>query len=471
MTTDNKPLIVWFRRDLRLADNPALAAACATGRPLVPLFIWAPGEEDPWAPGAASRWWLHHSLTALDAGLRERGSRLVVRRGGCLETLRAVMQETGASEVYWNRLYEPAVIKRDQAIKAALPAQSFQAHLLHEPWTIATQAEKPYQVFTPFYKACQFYGDPGRPRPAPAKLPTVGKVRSDDFQSLELLPRLPWADGFTRHWHPGEAGAHRLLRQFEVEHYSTERDYPGRQGTSRLSPHLHFGEIGPRQVWWALRDSKRANTEPYLRQLIWREFAHHLLYHFPHTPERALRSEFDHFPWLQDAAALRAWQKGRTGYPVVDAGMRELWATGWMHNRVRMIVASFLVKDLRLSWTAGAAWFWDTLVDADLANNTLGWQWTAGCGADAAPYFRVFNPMLQGGKFDPDGVYVKRWIPELARLDAKWIQAPFEAPAETLRAAGVRLGETYPKPMVDHAQARDAALAGYAALKSIKPHG
>ena len=467
MTTSKTPILVWFRRDLRLADNPAVDAAVATGRPLIPLFIWAPGEEGPWAPGAASRWWLHHALAALDAALRERGSRLVVRTGGSLDVLRAVMQETGATEVYWNRLYEPALIARDKAIKAALPAQSYNASLLHEPWTIATQMDKPYQVFTPFYKACLQTGEPGYPTPAPAKLPRVGSLPSLDLQGLELLPKLGWAKSFSEHWTPGEAGAQANLAEFEVEHYSTDRDIPDRAGTSRLSPHLHFGEISPRQIWWGIRDSKRPNPEPYLRQLVWREFAHHLLYHFPHTPTEPLRSEFSAFPWEKNPAQLKAWQKGRTGYPIVDAGLRELWATGWMHNRVRMIVASFLVKDLLLPWQAGAAWFWDTLVDADLANNTLGWQWTAGCGADAAPYFRVFNPMLQGGKFDLEGAYVKRWVPELKELDAKWIHAPFEAPAEVLRAAGITLGRTYPTPLVDHAQARDEALSAYAQLREL----
>ncbi len=439
MTTHNTPIIVWFRRDLRLADNPALAAALATGRPIIPLFIWAPEEEAPWAPGAASRWWLHHALVALDASLRKAGSALIVRRGASLETLRAVLRETGATDVYWNRLYEPALIARDTRIKATLSAQTFNAHLLHEPWTIATQQEKPYQVFTPFYKACQIHGDPGRPRPAPKKVPTIGKMPSDDFQRLELLPRRDWADGFSAHWTPGEAGAAAKLAAFEVEHYATDRDLPEREGTSRLSPHLHFGEISPRQIWWAIRDSRRPNPEPYLRQLVWREFAHHLLYHFPHTPTDPLRSEFRAFPWVDNPAHLKAWQRGRTGYPIVDAGMNELWATGWMHNRVRMIVASFLVKDLRLPWQAGAAWFWDTLVDADLANNTLGWQWTAGCGADAAPYFRVFNPALQAAKFDPDGVYQKRWA-----------------------------AATPCEPIVDHAIARDEALAAYAHLRREK---
>ena len=430
------PILVWFRRDLRLADNPALSEAIATGRPVIPVFIWAPDEEAPWQPGAASRWWLHHALVALDTDLRARGASLVVRRGPSLDALRALMRETGATDVYWNRLYEPAVIARDRGIKEALGAHTFNGALLHEPWEIMTQAERPYQVFTPFYKACLVHGDPGRPLPVPAKVPTIGKWASEKFQSLELLPRLNWADGFHEVWTPGEAGAQEQLSGFAASAYATERDRPDHQGTSRLSPHLHFGEISPRQVWHALRASKQPNVDPYLRQLVWREFAHHLLYHFPHTPTQPLRPEFERFPWARDARALRAWQQGRTGYPIVDAGMRELWRTGWMHNRVRMIAASFLVKDLLIPWQEGARWFWDTLVDASLANNTMGWQWVAGCGADAAPYFRVFNPSLQAEKFDPDGAYRRRWS-----------------------------GEVRVPPIVDHGEARDRALEAYSAMR------
>jgi deoxyribodipyrimidine photo-lyase len=432
------PILVWFRRDLRLADNPALAEACATGRPVIPVFIWAPDEEAPWQPGAASRWWLHHALVALDSDLRARGASLIVRRGPSLDTLRALMRETGATDVYWNRLYDPALIARDRAIKEAVGAHTFNGALLHEPWEILTQAERPYQVFTPFYKACQVHGDPGRPLPAPARAETghAPSLQSLAIGALELLPTLNWADGFHEVWTPGEAGAHEQLSGFAANAYATERDRPDHAGTSRLSPHLHFGEISPRQIWHALRASRQPNIEPYLRQLVWREFAHHLLYHFPHTPTQPLRPEFERFPWVRHAKALRAWQKGLTGYPIVDAGMRELWRTGWMHNRVRMIAASFLVKDLLIPWQEGARWFWDTLVDASLANNTLGWQWVAGCGADAAPYFRVFNPSLQAEKFDPDGAYRRRWA-----------------------------GEVAVPPIVDHGEARDRALEAYSAMR------
>lgn len=443
------PTLVWFRRDLRLHDHPALHAALARGGPVYPVFIWAPEEEQPWAPGAASRWWLHHSLAALAAALRREGLRLTVRRGPSLAAMQALVRETGATAVYWNRLYEPAVLARDRAAKTALRAQglearSFNAHLLYEPWTVLTQARKPYQVFTPFHRACQALGEPSRPATGPNVRPPATKpLDTLPLEVLHLLPTRAWDAGLRATWTPGEAGALARLRTFSAPTYADERDRPDREGTSRLSPHLHFGEISPRHLWWTLRGA-RGNADAYLRQLIWREFAHHLLYHFPHTPEMPLRDRFAAFPWCADAHLLKRWRKGLTGYPIVDAGMRELWTTGWMHNRVRMIVGSFLVKDLLISWREGAAWFWDTLVDADLANNTLGWQWVAGCGADAAPFFRIFNPALQGAKFDPDGRYVRRWVPELGA-----------------RAAAVL--PAYPAPVVDHAVAREQALLAYGA--------
>ena len=392
--------LVWFRLDLRLRDNPALEAAAKLGE-IVPVFIWAPEEEGAWPPGAASRWWLHHSLKALTKDL---GS-LVIRRGPSLDALRQLVKETGATSVFWNRRYEPALIARDTKVKQALLAdglkvESFNSALLFEPWEIKTGSGGPYQVFTPFYRACVAKGV--KTETLKPLRPDVAGAKSLDLDDLGLLPKLDWAKGFD--WQPGEAGAHKLLKGFRDENYSKLRDLPATGGTSRLSPHLHFGEISPRQVWVA------TSHEPYRRQLIWREFAHHLLYHFPHTPEKPLRTKFESFPWVRDSKAIKAWQRGRTGFPLVDAGMRELWTTGWMHNRVRMVTASFLVKDLLISWQEGARWFWDTLVDADLANNTLGWQWVAGCGADAAPYFRIFNPASQAEKFDPDGEYIRRWV-------------------------------------------------------------
>lgn len=472
--------LVWFRLDLRLADNPALAAAIKQGGPVVPVFIHAPEEEAPWSPGGASNWWLHQALESLAASLRAIGSRLILRRGPARETLQTLVQETGATAVFWNRRYEPAVMARDATVKAALRSdgvgvESFNAALLHEPWTIQNQSGNPFRVFTPFWKHCLAQPAPPAPLPAPAKLNAPQQwPASLALAALELEPRFNWATGLKTAWQPGEAGAHGQLKRFlETAHarYSDQRNRPDLIGTSRLSPHLHFGEISPRQIWLALQNHAGAvgaanwQASQFLTEVGWREFAHHLLFHFPQTPTLPLRAEFNHFPWRTDAAFLAAWQKGRTGYPIVDAGMRELWTTGWMHNRVRMIVASFLVKDLLLPWTEGARWFWDTLVDADLAQNTLGWQWTAGCGADAAPYFRVFNPITQGEKFDPQGDYVRRWCPELAPLPDAWLHQPWQAPPKILARAGIVLGRDYPEPIVRHAVAREVALEAFATLK------
>lgn len=469
--------LVWFRQDLRLADNPALLAAVREGRCVVPVFIWSPDEEGSWQPGAASRWWLNQSLTQLDASLRERGSRLIVRRGPALETLQKLIEETGSAGVYWNRRYEPAAIERDRRLKATLRqeglgAESFNGSLLFEPWTARTQQGQPYQVFTPFWKSCRSGAEPDVPQPTPAKLYGPRRWPAGlPLCELGLDPTIDWAGGLRSSWEPGEVGALRELDRFldqGLATYAEARDRPDQVGTSRLSPHLHFGEIGPRQVWSAVRTCRHVRStavDSYLRELGWREFAHHLLYHFPHTPERPLREQFADFPWQPDRANLHAWQRGRTGFPIVDAGMRELWHTGWMHNRVRMIAGSFLVKDLLISWQEGAAWFWDTLVDADLANNTLGWQWIAGCGADAAPYFRVFNPVSQGEKFDPSGAYVRRWIPELAALPDRWIHKPWEAPEHVLQDTGMDLGSTYSWPIVDHGEARTRALIALQKLK------
>ncbi|MFO1500788.1 MAG: deoxyribodipyrimidine photo-lyase [Verrucomicrobiota bacterium] len=479
MTT---PAIIWFRLDLRLRDNPALRAAIGREGAVVPVFIWAPEEEAPWQPGAASKWWLHQSLAALDEQLRQAGSRLVIRRGPTLEALRALISETGASALYWNRRYEPTVTARDSKLKDALRrdgvvVESFNAALLHEPWTIQNQTGRPFQVFTPFWRHCLTKPDPAELLPAPKRLsrptPWPHSVSLDD---LELEPRLNWADGFRPVWRPGESGAADHLKEFlgdAFDGYSNQRNRPDLAGTSRLSPHLHFGEIGPRQIWHGVKSmaARRGlatgawRSSQFLAEIGWREFAHHLLYHFPQTPSEPLREGFDRFPWRKHPAWRKAWQRGRTGFPIVDAGMRQLWTTGWMHNRVRMIVASFLIKDLLISWEEGARWFWDTLVDADLANNTLGWQWTAGCGADAAPFFRIFNPVSQGEKFDPAGDYVRRWCPELAKLPSEWRQQPDQAPPEILDLAGVELGRTYPRPVVSHAIAREVALEAFARVK------
>ena len=491
---NSSPTIVWLRQDLRLADNPALHAAAQLGGPVVPVYVLAAnekgnGEEGDWVPGGASRWWLHHSLARLDGSLRRRRSGLVLRRGDSLAEILDLARAIGAGAVHWNRRYEPAAVAREQSVadglrRAGIEVTTHCGSLLAEPWDVSTKAGDPYRVFTPFWRTCLAQLEIAAPLPVP-RLPHLSDPvpASLDLDGLDLLPRPDWAGGLRRHWEPGEAGARQQLERFlgsaegtdgqtvssktvPAEAYEGRRDLPAEPGTARLSPHLHFGELSPRQVWRAAKEAGLDTTaEPWLRQLGWREFAHHLIYHFPETAAKPLRAEFAAFPWRDDPAGLRAWQRGRTGYPIVDAGMRQLWHTGWMHNRVRMLAASFLVKDLLVSWQEGARWFWDTLVDADLANNTLGWQWTAGCGADAAPYFRVFNPVSQGERYDAAGAYVRRWVPELAPLPDRWIHRPWEAPAGALTDAGVNLGNTYPRPIVDHRQARERALASFAKLR------
>lgn len=475
----SRAAIVWFREDLRLADHPALHAAASAGA-VVPAYIWSPGEEGEWAQGAASRVWLHHSLTALDASLRAVGSRLIVRRGAALEALRDLARETGADAVHWNRRYTPPSVERHKAVKtglaeAGLRVESHKGALLFEPWEIATKQDDPYRVFTPFWKVCVGRLEPAEPLHAPKQLAAPDAwPESESIDALGLLPTTGWDAGIQEFWRPGEAAGLERLREFldgPVMDYAHARDEPAVDGTSLMSPYLHFGEIGPGTIWHETRKAhpRGKGAEAFLRELGWREFAHHVLFHFPYTANKPMRPEFEAFPWEKNADALAAWQAGRTGYPIVDAGMRQLWRVGWMHNRVRMIAASFLVKDLRVHWLEGARWFWDTLVDADLPNNTMGWQWTAGCGADAAPYFRVFNPVLQGEKFDPRGEYVRAWIPELAKLPAKWIHRPWEAPADVIAGAGVVLGETYPAPIVDHAAARDRALEAFGRIKKKSP--
>ncbi|UCD28025.1 MAG: deoxyribodipyrimidine photo-lyase [Planctomycetota bacterium] len=478
----NQPTIVWFRQDLRLDDNPALLAAIERGGPVIPVYIWSPREESRWSPGGAGRWWLHHSLVALDKQLRRIGSHLVVRKGNTLTNIKELVRETGANAVFWNRCYEPDVMKRDRRIENALEkpgmvVRAFNGSLLYEPWNILNKQGKPFRVFTAFWKTCLSLDEPEKPCSPPSSLPAVKKrLKSLLPKDLVLLPRLDWAAGIRSTWKVDEQFAREQLSAFIKEHlseYQSDRDRPDLMGTSRMSPYLHWGQISPRRIWYMIaqkiknkRGTKfRSSAHAYLRQLGWREFAYHLLYHYPHTTERPLYEAFSNFPWARNMRALRAWQRGRTGYPMVDAGMRELWHTGWMHNRVRMIVASFLVKHLLIPWQEGAKWFWDTLVDADLANNTLGWQWSAGCGADAAPYFRIFNPVTQGYKFDPEGDYVRQWIPEIGKLPNKLIHEPWTADSASLADAGVKLGRTYPRPIIDHADARERALAAYQRIK------
>ncbi len=479
------PAIVWLRRDLRLRDNAALSAAALRGGPVVPVFIWDPQGEGAWAPGASSRAWLHHSLVALEASLRERGSRLVVARGASAHVLEGLARELGAGAVYWNRRYEPGAAVLEGIVNAALErrgvdARGFCSALLFEPPAVLNRQGGPFQVFTPFWRHClQLPVPPPVALPAGAFGPRVRKwPRSLECSDLDLLPKAGRDPIPSGGWSPGEKGASRRLRRFVaggLKRYGRDRDRPGRDGTSLLSPHLHFGEIGPRQAWAAVKalsaDTGVFPRDPeaatFLREIGWREFAHHLLFHFPTTPSIPLRPGFSRFPWAEDKghAMLRAWQEGRTGYPIVDAGMRQLQESGWMHNRVRMVAASFLVKHLRISWIHGARWFWNTLVDADLANNTLGWQWSAGCGADAAPYFRIFAPVKQGMRWDPEGDYVRRWVPELGPLPTRFLHAPWEAPESVLASAGVGLGTGYPRPIVDHGAARAAALGAFRSLR------
>jgi len=437
-------VIVWFRQDLRLTDNPALHAAVQTGQPVIPVYIWSPEEEGEWPPGAASKWWLHHSLQALNEDLESRGSRLILARGRALAVLKKLAAAVGATAVYWNKRYEPAAVKCSQQVaeglgKSAVETVELNGCLLSDPTRFANKTGKPYQVFTAFKRGLLHVLDPGPLVPVPRKLRGPRRwPESASLKSLGLMPKIQWYNTIAASWTPGERGANQNLKRFlrtTLDDYATTRNIPAVDGTSRLSPHLHFGEIGPRQVWHAL--GARGRNSVFLSEIVWREFAYHLLHHFPHTTTQPMRAEFAKFPWRSNARLLRAWQKGCTGVPMVDAGMRQLWAMGWMHNRVRMVVASFLVKNLLISWQEGTRWFWDTLVDADLANNTLNWQWAAGCGADAAPYFRIFNPETQAKRFDPQSIYIGKWISE----------------------------EGYPRAIVDLKKTREAALDAYVAMR------
>jgi deoxyribodipyrimidine photo-lyase len=481
-------VIVWFRQDLRLADQRALAAAVATGLPVIPLYILDETSPGSWALGGAARWWLNRSLLSLDADLAAIGSRLIFRRGSPATVLVQMAQETGASTVFAQAAYEPWASALENSVHAALAQHNVAfkrlvGALLKRPDSLRTQAGAPFKVYTPFWRALRAAEPPASPLPAPSRiLAPKSWPRSDPLASWGLHPAKPdWSAGVAALWAPGETGARNRLEAFlagPLRTYDGDRNRPDLPGTSRLSPHLHFGEISPATCWYAAEaaaarlsetgPSADKGLETFWKELVWREFAVHLLVHWPTLPEAPFKPEFAAFPWADDQAGLKAWQRGLTGYPIVDAGMRELWHTGWMHNRVRMIVASFLVKDLLVPWQAGEAWFWDTLVDADLASNAASWQWVAGCGADAAPYFRIFNPTRQGETYDPDGAYVRQWVPELARLPTSHIHEPWSAPPMMLQAAGITLGKTYPHPIVDHSVARDRALAALKTLKELR---
>lgn len=473
--------LLWLRRDLRLTDNPALLAAVDHARrtqgQLLPVFVWEPCERRRWAPGGAARWWLWQSLRALAAALERRGSRLLLLQGDPVTELSALAHAVRADAVVWAAGLEPDERADDAALGAALgaagsaPMMIPSAALLWDPAAIRTQADRPYTVFTPYWRACLAHGAPPPPLAAPAALPQAPAAAAGlTLAALAAEAVRPWAAGFGEVWRPGETGARERLEAFlagALGRYANDRDLPAVEGSSRLSPHLHWGELSGRQVWHAVagelaergsdleaaigpagREASRApdlgkSAGAFVRQMGWREFGHHLLHHFPALTDEPLQPQFAAFPWRDDPQGMAAWRRGRTGYPMVDAAMRELWTTGWVHNRSRLVAASFLVKDLLLPWQAGEEWFWDTLVDADLANNTLGWQWVAGCGADAAPYFRIFNPATQRRRYDPEGAYVRRWLPELTATDA----------------------DTYGAPLLDHGEARSRALAAYEALR------
>ena len=447
------PSIVWFRDDLRLADHPALDAGLGRQAPLVLLYLLDELSHEIRPLGGAAKWWLHGSLSALSDEIRARGGLLVLRRGAAEDVIPALVRETGAGAVFWNRRYggsrEIDVRLKSRLRADGLEVQSFAADLLVEPQAVETEQGTPYRVFTPFWRALQ--QRPFRdPLPAPSHLAAAATaVASDVLDDWDLLPTRPdWAEGLRQTWQPGESAAAARLDEFARDILTDydRRDHPGEDVTSRLSPRLRFGELSPAQVWTRLHEQlppdARRNAPKFLSELGWREFHHHMLFHEPDLATRNHRAAFDAFPWQPARTAeLRAWQQGRTGIPLVDAGMRELWQTGSMHNRVRMVAASFLVKNLLVDWRVGEQWFWDTLVDADEASNPGNWQWVAGSGADAAPYFRVFNPVLQAQKFDPHGDYVRRWIPELG------------TPA-------------YPDPIVDLAETRREALAAYEVVRS-----
>ncbi len=475
----NRKTLVWLRQDLRIKDNPALYEAAEKGD-VIALYIYDDKSND-WEIGEAQKWWLHKSLESLQTDLTKNNIRLILRSGKTDKILNNIIKETSPDAIYWNRCYEPQAIKRDSKIKENLSSngievKSFNGSLLFEPMHVKNKSGEFFKVFTPFWKSCLS-------APAPREVLGTPKfnnqnnyadIMSEDLNSWQLLPTKPnWASRFAEFGSPGEKNVHEAINNFidnALKGYASNRDIPGIIGTSRISAHLHFGEISPNIIWEKIhaireQDSLAKDIYRYLAEIGWREFSYHLLYHNKNLSHAAFNKKFDQFPWADNKDHFSAWKKGQTGYPIVDAGMRELWHTGWMHNRVRMIVASFLTKHLLIHWKKGADWFLHTLLDADLANNSAGWQWVAGCGADAAPYFRIFNPIIQGAKFDSKGEYIKKWVPEIANLPDKYIHCPWEASEEFLHGCGVKLGKDYPKPIVDHATARNVAMAAYGEIK------
>lgn len=474
------PVILIFQQDLRIQDNPALIEAIKKNKPIIPIYVLDDASDKNWKMGRASKVWLEFSLKSLQESLKEIGLKLILRKGKLDEELKQIIKETNAREIFFNRHYEPNSFLSDDRLeelfkRSSLDFHSYKANLLVEPWEAKTSQGSFFKVFTRFLNYCLKDFDFRAPLRAPKKAIGFAKpIKTETLQSFDLLPKKPnWAKEIINFWEPGEKGAHKRLAHFikkNLNEYSRGRDIPSMETTSYLSPHLHFGEISPYIILEALKqeankeESTSPNIDKFISEVFWREFSYHLLYHFKELPEEPFVSKFKNFPWDTNKKHLRVWQRGQTGYPIVDAGMRELWQIGWMHNRVRMIVASFLTKDLLIPWQKGASWFWDTLVDADLANNSASWQWVAGSGADAAPYFRIFNPTLQGQKFDPEGSYVRKWVPELKNLPSKYIHDPWNAPQEILAKSGVRLGENYPYPIVDHSHQREKALEAFKKL-------
>ena len=471
--TNSSPTIIWFRQDLRLADNPAFSEACKNGQ-VIPVYILDEQAAGSWALGGAGSWWLHHALLALDNKLEQH---LNIFKGDPLEILMSLVEEYEAKAVYWNRCYEPWRIERDGKLKTHLKSsasdvQSFNGSLLWEPWQILKQDQTAYKVFTPYFRrGCLPHSDPREPLSEPVNYKLCNKSKcSLTIEDLYLLPKIKWYDGISRRWEVTEDAAQQRLEHFistGLQDYREGRNYPSKKNVSELSPYLHFGLISTNTVWHRARNEGSLNAgseniDTFLSELGWREFSYYLLYHFPALPSTNLQNKFDSFPWLSDTEEhLCAWQQGQTGYPLVDAGMRELYTTGYMHNRVRMVVGSFLVKNLLIHWQHGHRWFWDCLVDADLASNSASWQWIAGCGADAAPFFRIFNPVTQSKKFDPDGDYIRQYVPELTNMPSKYIHEPWLAPQDILDSAGVILGSDYPYPVVDIKQSRERALAAF----------
>ena len=476
MNTNENIVIFWFRQDLRIIDNPGLSKSLTSDK-VLPIYILDDTNSNDCAMGAASRWWLHNSLRELNKNL---DNKLSLYKGDPSEILESLSSRFNIKGIFWNRCYEPWRIERDKRIKSKfieknIIVETFNSALLWEPWEILKSDNTPYKVFTPYYrKGCLMSEPPREPLSAP-NLNTLFEDEENILQldDLNLLPRIKWYKEMEKHWEPGEKGAHKKLESFLSDGllgYKEGRNFPSKKNVSQLSAHMHYGEISPNQVWHRAKLKKELfgiekDLDHFLSELGWREFSYNLLFHFPELPRENLQKKFDNFPWIENEISFDKWKKGLTGYPIVDAGMRELWQTGYMHNRVRMIVGSFLVKNLLLHWHKGEEWFWDCLIDADLASNSASWQWVAGSGADAAPYFRIFNPILQGKRFDPDGTYIKKFIPELEQLPNKYIFSPWEAPIEVLSEANIELGSDYPEPIVELTKSRDRALEAFSTIR------